>query len=265
MTSLEKYIRNRNNKKISLIVEKPKKIKGLAIFIHGLGGFKEHKLLETISRSFFSKEYATVRFDCRNSIGKSQGKYEFASVTSYYQDLEDVIAWVKKQSWYCEPFFLIGHSIGGMCVIRYAEKHPIRVKGIVGLAPVINGKDRVSNIDKKDLLVWKKTGYLIRPSLSKPGTIFRLRYDPYIPDMLKWDTVKESDAITMPIIIILGSNDVAVKKSDVEKLYKKLTCKKEMHNINNADHFFRIETNIKTANMLISKWIKKVENHGKYV
>jgi len=48
---------------------------------------------------------------------------EDASITSYYEDLEDVISWAQSQEWYQEPFALAGHSLGGICTALYAEHH----------------------------------------------------------------------------------------------------------------------------------------------
>ncbi|MBI1754834.1 alpha/beta fold hydrolase, partial [Candidatus Azambacteria bacterium] len=114
-------------------------LSGLAFVMHGLGGFKEQKHIAAIAETFIEKSFTVVRFDAADTLGESGGKYEDATVTNYYQDLEDVIAWARTQLWYREPFALAGHSLGGMCVGLYAQKHPERVLAVAPVSPVVSG------------------------------------------------------------------------------------------------------------------------------
>jgi predicted alpha/beta-fold hydrolase len=107
------FIKNSQNQKIAVIVEKVEKPKGLVFIMHGLGGFKEQPHIEIFAKVFKDNNYTVVRFDTTNSFGESDGDYANATVTNYYQDLEDVINWSKRQNFYQEPFILCGHSLGG--------------------------------------------------------------------------------------------------------------------------------------------------------
>src|SRR5260221_6400320 len=97
------FIKNRKGQKIAVIVEQPNgQTKGLAFVMHGLGGFKEQPHIQVMAEAFLDNGYRVVRFDATNSFGESEGKYEDATTTNYYEDLEDVINWSKKQSWYIQ-------------------------------------------------------------------------------------------------------------------------------------------------------------------
>ncbi len=100
-----------------------------------------------------------MRFDTTNSIGEGGGKMEDGTVTGYCEDLEDIIRWAKTHSWYQEPFFLIGHSLGGYCVAAYAAKNINKVEGLILISPFVSGKLFQETDEIRPILdEWKKKG-----------------------------------------------------------------------------------------------------------
>src|SRR3989344_2324756 len=101
-------IKNRNKQNVVVIVEQSTPQKCLAFVMHGLGGKKDQPQIIAITEVLKQNKYSVVRFDTTNTFGESDGNYEDATTTNYYEDLEDVIEWASKQSWYQEPFILCG-------------------------------------------------------------------------------------------------------------------------------------------------------------
>ena len=99
MESNKEFIHNRKNEKIAVIVNLAEMQNGLVFIMHGLGGFKEQDHLQTIASSFQKSNYTTVLFDTTNTLGESDGNYENATTTNYYEDLEDIISWSARQNW----------------------------------------------------------------------------------------------------------------------------------------------------------------------
>ena len=95
-------ILNRKGQKVVVLIDEKKKSKGLAFVMHGLSGNKEQPHIQVIAKSFAGNGYTVVRFDTTNTFGESDGNYEDATITNYYEDLEDVISWASKQKWYKE-------------------------------------------------------------------------------------------------------------------------------------------------------------------
>src|SRR6266576_2690237 len=120
-------IKNRKGQTIVVILDGTRNPNGLVFIMHGLGGNKDQMLSETFAESFREKGYTVLRFDTTNTLGESDGRYEDATLTNYYEDLQDVIAWAKKHTWYREPFYLVGHSLGGISTSMYAARHPSKV------------------------------------------------------------------------------------------------------------------------------------------
>jgi len=250
----KQFIKNKDGKKISVVVEQPDKQIGLAFIMHGLGGFKEQSHIRLYAETFLEKGYAVITFDTRNTLGESEGKMEDATITSYVADLENVIQWASTQSWYQEPFVLAGHSVGSFSILLYAEKHPEKVKALAPTSTVINGKMSVEAIPEDIHIKWKETGIQEKESTSKPGVIKRIKYA-YVEDKLKYDILEQANKLTMPVLLIVGDKDFLTPLSHHEILLEKLLGKKELHVIKGAEHTFRDLEHLKEIKGIFEKWI----------
>ena len=256
---MKKIIKNRDNQNISIIIEETADQKGLAFIMHGLGGFKEQPHLQAIAQAFKDAGFTTIIFDTTNTLGKGEsgGNYEDATVTNYYADLEDVINWAEKQSWYQEPFCLMGHSLGGICTALYAENHPNKVKGLAPISTVISGK--LSATTEKHVNIaeeWEKTGWRITESISQPGITKKLKWS-HMTDRLKYDLLLQVQKLTMPMLLIVGDQDNSTPIKHHEILYDELPAKKEMHIIKNGPHTFKDLEHLKEIKNIFDNWIAK--------
>jgi pimeloyl-ACP methyl ester carboxylesterase len=252
------FIKNRKGEKIAALIEKPDQPKGLAFVMHGLGGFKEQPHIETFAKAFFENGFTVVRFDTTNSIGESDGEYENATTTNYYEDLEDVIAWANTQAWYQEPFALCGHSLGGICTALYAEKYPEKVKALAPVATVVSGALTVEahkRYEPEEYALWEKNGVLEKYSESKAGVVKRLRWS-HMADRVKYDLLPKAGKLTMPVLLIVGSEDWGTSPEHHRMLYEKLPGKKELHIIKGAPHTFRKKQDLEEIRQILDRWIK---------
>lgn len=252
------FIKNRDGVKLAVVIEEALSQKGLAFVMHGQGGFKEQPHVRTFIEAFKEREYAVVSFDTANTIGESGGKFEDASITSYYADLEDVIEWSKSQKWYQEPFTLSGHSLGGICTALYAENNPEKIKGVAPISPVISGKLSWETHSPEELEEWKRTGWKTSPSNSKPGIIKKLKWS-NMEDRLKYDLLPKTDKLTMPVLIIVGEEDTGTPPKHQKIFFDKIPGdKKELHIIKGAPHTFRDPEHLKEIKEIFIKWIDKL-------
>ncbi len=195
------FIKNRKNQKVCVVVENNPNQIGLAFLMHGLGGFKEQPQIRLAAETFFNKGFTVVTFDTTNTFGESDGNYENATVTNYYEDLEDIILWAKEQGWYQEPFVLEGHSLGGECILLYAEKNPEKIFSLVLVSTVVSGKLRAEAYEKytkEEFDEWKSTGLRISESTSLPGIIKKLPWS-HMEDNFKYDALPDAGKLTMPV------------------------------------------------------------------
>ncbi|MDO8582070.1 MAG: alpha/beta fold hydrolase [bacterium] len=250
------FIKNRKGQKVAVIVEEVSPQKGLAFVMHGLGGTKDQSHVQTFADAFLSGGYTAVRFDTTNTFGESDGNYEDATVTNYYEDLEDVIAWAKTQPWYAEPFCLAGHSLGGICTALYAEKYPEKVKALAPISTVVSGQLSMETSPKTKILEeWKRTGWRIEGSKTTPGRIKRLKWS-HMEDRLRYDVLPLVAKLTMPVLLIVGDHDESTPMSHQKILFDALPSgKKELHIIKDAPHTFRDPKHLTEIKEIFSKWI----------
>lgn len=250
------FIKNRKGQKMAVVVDKTSNQKGLVFVMHGLSGYKEQPELQAFAEAFKKCEYTTILFDTTNSFGESDGLFENATTTGYYEDLEDVITWAKKQKWYEEPFCLGGCSTGGMCIIRYALKYPKEVKAIVPVSTLVTGKLHAEVAFTKDeTRKWKESGKLEWKSHS--GKDKRLLWS-YMQDLLKQDILKDAHKIKVPVLIIIGEKDSGTPVEHQKLLYEKITSKKDFHIIKDAPHTFRVQNHLDEFKKIIINWVKNL-------
>lgn len=250
-------INNRKGQKIVILLECNPEQKGLAFVMHGLSGFKEQPHIEAFAQAFKNKGFTVVRFDTTNTFGESDGKYEDATITSYYEDLEDVIAWAKTQEWFETPFWLAGHSLGGIATALFAQKYPEKVKGLAPISTVVSGKLSAEAKGEEAMKKWKETGLAEEESTSIPGLLKRTPWS-HMEDRLKYDLLPKADKLTMPILIMVGDKDNSTPLEHQKILFHALPGPKELHIVKGAPHTFRTPEELKDVQETLEKWINEI-------
>jgi len=253
------FIKNRHDKKIAVIVEEPAKPIGLAFVMHGFGGIKSAPHIEIFAKALFDNNYTVVRFDVTHTYGESEGNYEDATTTNYYEDLEDVINWSKSQEWYQEPFILCGHSTGGTCTALYAEKYSEKIKALAPISVMVSGKLYLRDCNQEEIAEAERTGWQIHESASQPGLIKKLKWRSYVEDLLKYDLLPEINKLIIPVLLIVGELDNVCPLAHQEILFKALSSeKKELHIIKNAPHTFKEPEHLEEIYRIMDKWLKSI-------
>lgn len=252
------FIKNRKGQKISIILEQAENAKGLVFVMHGLGGLKEQDHIATFTDAFKEKKYTAVRFDATNSFGESDGDYQDATATNYFEDLEDVIKWAKTQNWHQEPFVLVGHSLGAISTAIFSEKYPEKVKGLAPISLVVSGKLWKEVHDEEQMKKWKKDGIWNKgESFSKPGAMKILKWE-FAEDIMKYDLLNDVKKLTMPVLLIVGEKDARTPVKHQQIFYDALNCKKELHVMAGAGHVFIEKNQLDEIKKIFSNWIEKL-------
>jgi pimeloyl-ACP methyl ester carboxylesterase len=226
------------------------------VLLHGLGGFKEQVYIEAWAAALVESGYVAVRFDTTNTFGESDGAYEEATVTNYSQDLEDVIAWSKTQAWYQEPFVLIGHSLGGLSSILYAQKFPREVLGLAPISTVVSGKLSIAAA-KEAADVWQKSGWRIQESASRPGVTKRLPWS-HMEDRLLYDVLPKAGVLTMPVLLMVGDQDTTTPVEHQELFAESLPVKTKVFYIEGAPHTFRTPGHTQETKNILLNWLRQL-------
>lgn len=251
------FIKNRKGQKLAALIEENPTSSGLVFVMHGLGGSKEQPHVQTFARSFIDRGYTAVLFDTTNTFGESDGRFEDATITNYYEDLEDVISWAAKQPWYREPFCLVGHSLGGISVLLFAEKYPTKVKAVAPISTVVSGKLSLESPASKEWPKWKQAGIRIYRGSMPPHHEKRLPWS-HFEDRLQYDILPNVRRFTMPVLMIVGEHDNSTPPVHQKILYDKLPGKKELHIIPGAPHTFRDPNHLQQIKTIFDRWVKSL-------
>jgi len=249
------HILSRHNLKIAVTVEENPNPSGLVFIMHGLGGFKDQLHIQTFAQAFRDANFTVVLFDATHSFGQSEGDYADATTTGYLSDLEDVLAWAQTQTWYQEPFWLVGHSLGAFCSLLYTEEHPEKVRALAPTSAVVSGKLSAESHEKEKIADWERTGWKEEPSSSKPGLIKRLKYTEWL-DRQKYDVLPEAHKLTMPVLLLVGDQDRGTPPEHQKILFDALPGKKELHIIKGAPHTFRDPMHLAEIKEVFHNWIQ---------
>jgi len=253
-------IKNKEGQNIFLLLDIAKPQKGLAFVLHGLGGFKEQLHVQIMADAFKDAGYTVVNFDAINSLGESNGNYEDSTVTTHLQSLLDVIDWAKTQEWYQEPFCLAGHSLGAMAVTLYAEENPDKVRALAPISTVVSGelsREAHEKYKSDEFKKWQETGWLIKESTSRPGWIKKLPWS-HMENRLKYDLLQGADKLKMPVLLVVGSEDIGTLPEHQKILLDKLPGQKELHIIQGSPHTFRELKHLEELKKILDSWIKKL-------
>jgi pimeloyl-ACP methyl ester carboxylesterase len=258
-------IKNRNS--LSIEVDVYPVLNGRVVFIvHGLSAFKDQKQLVVARDTFIKLGYTVVMFDTTNSFGKSEGKYEDATLTQYYEDLVDVINWSKPQEWFKKGISLCGFSFGGYSVIKYAEDYPEEVEMVIPIGPIISGKLSLETWQKlkpDELNEWKTSGWNETKSNSKPGLVKRLPWS-HMEDRLKHDLHDHIFRLYKPIFFIASGVDTSVPLDVVRDFYNEVPAKiKDLQVIPGAPHTLKDDHHLAQMAKLIRKYHDRIVSHRK--
>jgi len=214
------------------------KIKALVALAHGQGDHSGR--YSHVAQHLAQAGYATWAADYRGH-GKSGGRRGHVDTfNDYLADTDRVIQNAKEQNPQLKTF-LIGHSLGGLVALDYAEKHGSALSGLVATAPLLRLKMKVPP--------WKaligrifsaltptlsmKTGLepkllsrdqkIVRDYISDPLVhgVASTRFYTELLDAMD-ETIRDANRLTLPCLIMQGGNDEIVDPSATENFFKRV-------------------------------------------
>jgi len=192
----------------------------------------------------------TYAFMDYRGYGKSKempGNHTMQEIARDAAALADHLGW--------DRFHVIGHSMGGMALLRLAVNHPDRVKSGVALCPVpacgvpldADGQalfdGAPENDDNRRMILDFTTGNrLSRHWLdlhvrrSRESTTLDA-YTDYLTAWTKTDFAEESKGLDTPLLVCPGEFDQALTKEVMEQTYLKWYPNAKLHVLPNSGHY----------------------------
>jgi len=225
----------------------PGRLRCAVVLIHGAG---EHiDRYRHLGPLFVRESIGLISFDLRG-FGKSEGRR--GHVTRFDEYLEDVDQVVRffKQTLDGVRFFLVGHSLGGLIVTRYAQTRPDGVDGIVLSAPALGLRVPIPHPAHRiiRLLGQMVPGFGINPyrliararqiPLLKRVVTYKVNNkleDPLVPSRYSFGWVKElfahteeamrhAERVTVPTLCLCGEKDPVIHPDTVRTFYDRMAA-----------------------------------------
>ena len=226
--------------------------KPLVIFCHGYKGFKDWGAWNIMANKFAKEGFCFIKFNFSHNGGTIDQPIDFPDLEAFgynnysteLDDLDCVLNWiyktpVLKTKVILEDITLIGHSRGGGIAIIKAEEDN-RIKKLITLASVSDFKARF-NEGTVEFKKWKETGvkYVLNGRTHQQMPHYFQFYEDFIKNEKRLTIKRAVSNLTIPHLIIHGSEDTSVSVEEAKVLHK-WNSKSELAIIENANHVFGV-------------------------
>lgn len=217
----------------------------------------KNESLKMLAYGLAGNGIASLRFDKRG-VGESKAALKSEAdirFEDYINDAKQWIAWLKKDKRFSK-IAVIGHSEGsliGMVAANQLADCYISIAGAGQPAGIILKGQLASQPP-----AIRDTAYAFIDSLTKGKTIdqvnpmlyalFRPSVQPYLISWFRYDPQTEIHKLTMPILVIQGTNDIQVSVEDA-KLLAKANPHAQLQLIPDMNHILKIVTGDRNANI----------------
>ncbi len=221
----------------------------LVIFVHGIKGFKGWGTWDLLGDCIANNGHIFAKFNFSHNGTTLEKPDDFEDLESfgrnnYMLELEDLDAMINHctshaeitEHWNGKNIALIGHSRGGpICLVKAA--HDPRITKLVTWASVATFDYAWQ--DEKVLTDWKENGVMYRinsrTKLAMP--LYYQLYENYLQNKDILNTEKAAKDLSIPWLIIHGTEDTAVTDEAAKKLLTWST-NADIALIAGADHTF---------------------------
>ena len=212
--------------------------------------------LQKLAYALVENNIASLRFDKRG-IGESNKAMISESAlrfTDYINDVKDWINLMKSDKRFSK-LIVIGHSEGSLIGMIAATKADmfVSIAGAGRSADIIL-KEQLSKQPQEvqdetfPLIDSLKACKLVTDFDPKLASLFRASIQPYMISWFMYDPQIEIKKLTIPVLIIQGTNDIQVTVEDA-KLLAAAYPKAKLELITNMNHIFRIVTGDVSTNI----------------
>jgi alpha-beta hydrolase superfamily lysophospholipase len=212
------------------------RIRAVVVVIHGQGdhGGRYLHVAEHLTRDGFAVWAADLRGHGRS--GGRRGHVD--NFDDYLADTRRIIEKAREDSPQIKVF-LLGHSLGGLVVLDYAEKVGSNISGLIATAPLLRLKMEVPPwkialgrmLSSLTPTLSMKTGLdpnllshdqqIVRNYVNDP-LVHGVASTRFYTELLRAvdETLRGGDKLTLPCLVMVGSGDGIVDPSTTEEFFK---------------------------------------------
>ena len=217
---------------------------GSVVICHGFKGFAHWAFFPYLARSLAESGLTAITFDFSGS-GIGRDRETFTEPDAFggntfsreLEDIENVVDYARRMKFIKGKFGLFGHSRGGAMAILYSVTLDAQVKSLVTWAAI----GRTTWWTPEEALIWRKQGYADVTN-SRTGQVMRmgteLLDDVEVHGNTKLNVAAAAAKIKVPWLIVHGTADETVPRTDAERLHELSTGTSTLRLIEGASHAF---------------------------
>ena len=245
-------------------------IRGVIVLVHGLNSHSGY--YQWVAEQFVAVNYAVYALDLEGR-GQSEGeRFYVQSIYDFTKEVDQLIG-IAKTAHPKLPFFILGHSAGGVVACLYTLEYPGKVNGLIceSFAYQVPAPDFALTVLKgiSHIAPHLHTIKLKNEDFSRDaGVVTAMNNDPLIahesqPSKTMEQLViaderlkKEFPLITLPVLILHGTADKATKYSGSQFFYDNTGAKdKTLKLYEGHYHDLLNDTDKELVMMDILKWV----------
>jgi uncharacterized protein len=224
---------------------------------NGNSMFTNNNSLKMLAQQMANMGVASVRYDKRG-VGASAKALKTEADIRFEDYIRDAVEWIQllKKDKRFKSVLVIGHSEGSLIgMVAAATNGVAKFISIAGtgraIDVILKEQLKASNSELYDLSIpildSLKRGLLVKNVDKKLASIFRPSVQPYMISWLKYDPQKEIKKLTIPVLLVQGTNDIQVPVEDA-KLLQAAKPAAQMLMIENMNHILKNVAGDREAN-----------------
>lgn len=228
----------------------PEEMKKVIIAVHGFGGDKESTVIVALANELNKYDIGLICFDFPGH-GQSEVDGNYFTVENSINDLNEVEKYVREK--YKLPIGIFATSYGGYITLLNISKNKKEYSDVILRCPAID----MFNIFRKNILNISEEEF-IQKGFCELGYERKINIIYEYFEELEKNNVKEIvDSLTIPIVIIHGTEDDMAPIEDSIELEEKFKEYVVLEKVYGADHRFKKEGELEKIIEISKKYITK--------
>jgi putative redox protein len=221
-------------------------VKAYALFAHCFTCGKDLKPFANMNRALTDRDIGVLRFDF-SGLGRSEGDFSESNIYSNETDVLDAAAFLEKN--FAAPGILIGHSMGGVTVLRSARA-VTSAKAVVTIASPADPNHLGNNLRRaRDEA--KKSG---EAQVSIGGRTYTLKKQ-FFDDLDATRIKRDIFDLKKALLVLHSPDDTTVDIGNATQIFQAARHPKSFVSLYGADHLLLDERHARYAGTVIAAWL----------
>ena len=222
--------------------------KAYVLFAHCFTCSKEFKAAVNIGKTLARAGFGVLRFDF-TGLGESEGEFSDTNLTS---NIDDVLSAVRfLETHYAAPQILIGHSFGGIAMLKAARSVPASV-AVVTIATPSDPKHVLEHFGESRGLIESEGS----AEVQVLGHRVRIKKQ-FVDDVMVAEVQADLRELGKALLILHAPGDEVINIDHAAQLFAHARHPKSFVTLDSADHLLSDRFDAAYAGALIATWASR--------